>query len=114
MLSILSATAALVLQPVAPPQGGRPPPQWIPATTLLPRVTPARCALEVVDPSYNLALGSIALGAVFGVPGSPLKNRVTAIVPGALFALFGTISALFIAAIEQVRQLAAGLLKLAP
>ena len=32
----------------------------------------------------------------------------------ALFALFGTISALFIAAIEQVRQLAAGLLKLEP
>ena len=32
----------------------------------------------------------------------------------ALFALFGTISASFIAAIEQVRQLAEGLLKLAP
>ena len=32
----------------------------------------------------------------------------------ALFALFGTISALFIAAIEQVRHLAEGLLKLAP
>jgi hypothetical protein len=32
----------------------------------------------------------------------------------ALFALFGTISASFIAAIEQVRHLAEGLLKLAP
>ena len=32
----------------------------------------------------------------------------------ALFALFGTISASFIAVIEQVRQLAEGLLKLAP
>ena len=31
-----------------------------------------------------------------------------------LFALFGTISALFIATIEQVRHLAEGLLKLAP
>lgn len=82
MLSILSATAALVLTPapIAP---------TLHAAVTLPRAAPARCALEVVDPSYNLALGSIALGAVFGVPGSPLKNRVTAIVPGALFALFG-------------------------
>lgn len=45
--------------------------------------------LEVAPASYNLAIGSVALGAVFGVPGSPLKNRVTAFVPGALLALFG-------------------------
>ena len=45
--------------------------------------------VEVAPPSFNLALGSLALGSVFGVPGSPLKNRVTAFVPGALLALFG-------------------------
>jgi len=45
--------------------------------------------LEVAPASYDLALGSIALGAVFGVPGSPLKNRVTAFVPGALLLIFG-------------------------
>ena len=45
--------------------------------------------VEVAPPSFNLALGSLALGSVFGVPGSPLKNRVTAFVPGVLLALFG-------------------------
>jgi NIMA (never in mitosis gene a)-related kinase len=45
--------------------------------------------VEVAPTSFNLALGSLALGSVFGVPGSPLKNRVTAFVPGALLALFG-------------------------
>ena len=45
--------------------------------------------VEVAPPSFNLALGSLALGSVFGVPGAPLKNRVTAFVPGALLALFG-------------------------
>ena len=32
--------------------------------------------VDVVEPSYNLALGSLALGALFGVPGSPLKSKV--------------------------------------
>ena len=32
--------------------------------------------IDVVEPSYNLALGSLALGALFGVPGSPLKSKV--------------------------------------
>lgn len=45
--------------------------------------------VEVAPTSFNLALGSLALGSVFGVPGSPLKNKVTAFVPGALLALFG-------------------------
>mmetsp|Transcript_105648 Transcript_105648/g.193708 ORF Transcript_105648/g.193708 Transcript_105648/m.193708 type:complete len:256 (-) Transcript_105648:45-812(-) len=45
--------------------------------------------LEVIPPSYNLAAGSIALGAAFGVPGSPLKNKITAFFPGAFCALFG-------------------------
>ena len=51
--------------------------------------SPPLALLEVAPVSYNLALGSIALGAVFGVPGSPLKNRVTAFVPGALLFIFG-------------------------
>ena len=54
-------------------------------------VIPARappCEPQVAPASFNLALGSLALGSVFGVPGSPLKNRVTAFVPGALLALY--------------------------
>ena len=63
-------------------------------TTKHSAITTKRCstskmALEVVDPSYNLALGSIALGSIFGLPGSPLKNKITAFVPGALLAVFG-------------------------
>ena len=53
------------------------------------RVTTARCALDVIDPSYNLAAGSVALGAIFGVPGSPLKSRIGAFVGGVPLALFG-------------------------
>ena len=53
------------------------------------RTPPPQALLEVAPASFNLALGSLALGSVFGVPGSPLKNRVTAFVPGALLALFG-------------------------
>jgi len=54
------------------------------------RCTAPPCALlEVAPASYNLAVGSFALGAAFGTPGSPLKNRITAWVPGALLALFG-------------------------
>ena len=34
----------------------------------------AALPLEVIDPSYNLALGSLALGSIFVVPGSPLKQ----------------------------------------
>ena len=42
-----------------------------------------------MDPSYNLALGSLTLGAIFGVPGSPLKTKVGAFVAGVPLALFG-------------------------
>lgn len=45
--------------------------------------------VDVVPPSYNLALGSLALAAVWGVPGSPLKSRVGAFVAGVPLALFG-------------------------
>jgi len=45
--------------------------------------------IEVIDPSYNLALGSLALGAVFGVPGSPLKSKLSAFLGGIPLTLFG-------------------------
>ena len=44
---------------------------------------------EIVEPSYNLALGSLALGAAFGVPGSPLKSKLSAFLGGIPLALFG-------------------------
>jgi len=47
------------------------------------RVAPV-AAMEVMDPSYNLALGSLALGGLFGVPGSPLKSKVGAFAAGEL------------------------------
>jgi NIMA (never in mitosis gene a)-related kinase len=77
VLPILSAALALPRPVMAP----RPP--------VFLRSPAPRAALEVVDPSYNLALGSVALGAAFGVPGSPLKNKVTAFTAGPLFLLFG-------------------------
>lgn len=49
----------------------------------------AAAPLEVIDPSYNLALGSLALGAVFGLPGSPLKSKLTAFLAGIPLTLFG-------------------------
>jgi len=49
----------------------------------------AAAPLEVIDPSYNLALGSLALGAVFGVSGSPLKSRLSAFLAGIPLTLFG-------------------------
>jgi len=42
-----------------------------------------------MDPSYNLAAGSLALGAAFGVPGSPLKSKIGAFVGGVPLAFFG-------------------------
>ena len=67
------------------------------AETILPSPTPysrtshlsAAPGLEVLDPSYNLALGSLALGAVFGVPGSPLKSKLSSFVLGIPLAIFG-------------------------
>ena len=59
------------------------------ASAVVRRRAAPQALLEVAPASYNLALGSIALGAAFGTPGSPLKNRVTAFVPGALLAVFG-------------------------
>jgi len=47
--------------------------------------------LEVIEPSYNLALGSLAIGAAFGVPGSPLKSKLSAFlgaIPLTIFGLF--------------------------
>lgn len=49
----------------------------------------AAVPLEVIDPSYNLALGSLALGAAFGVPGSPLKSKLSAFLGGIPLTLFG-------------------------
>ncbi|KAL7524605.1 hypothetical protein ACHAWF_001019 [Thalassiosira exigua] len=49
----------------------------------------AAAPLEVIDPSYNLALGSLALGAAFGVPGSPLKSKLSSFLGGIPLALFG-------------------------
>ncbi len=49
----------------------------------------AAAPVEVIDPSYNLALGSLALGAVFGLPGSPLKSSLTAYLAGIPLTLFG-------------------------
>lgn len=46
-------------------------------------------ALEVIEPSYNLAVGSLALGAAFGVPGSPLKSKLSAFLGGIPLTLFG-------------------------
>jgi NIMA (never in mitosis gene a)-related kinase len=43
----------------------------------------------VIDPSYNLALGSVALGAAFGLPGSPLKSKLSAFLGGIPLTLFG-------------------------
>ena len=45
--------------------------------------------LEVIEPSYNLAVGSLALGAAFGVPGSPLKSKLSAFLGGIPLTLFG-------------------------
>lgn len=45
--------------------------------------------IEVIPPSYDLAIGSLALGAAFGVPGSPLKSKVSAILGGIPLLLFG-------------------------
>ena len=44
---------------------------------------------EIVEPSYNLAVGSLALGAAFGVPGSPLKSKLSAFLGGIPLTLFG-------------------------
>ena len=55
------------------------------------RTRPLSAGLEVIEPSYNLAIGSLALGAAFGVPGSPLKSKLSAFlgaIPLTLFGLF--------------------------
>ena len=49
----------------------------------------AALPLEVIDPSYNLALGSLALGSIFVVPGSPLKSTLSSILGGIPLTLFG-------------------------
>lgn len=43
----------------------------------------------MIDPSYNLALASLALGAVFVVPGSPLKSMISTFLGGIPLTLFG-------------------------
>lgn len=45
--------------------------------------------LSVAEPSYNLALGTIAAASLFGLPGSPLKSKVSAFVGGVPLLLFG-------------------------
>ena len=54
--------------------------------------TPTQLAagpIDVIDPSYNLALGSLGLGLLFGVPGSPLKSKLGAFLGGIPLTLFG-------------------------
>ncbi|EJK70297.1 hypothetical protein THAOC_08355 [Thalassiosira oceanica] len=63
----------------------------LPASISPPAERTALKAIDIVEPSYNLAAGSLGLGLIFGIPGSPLKSRVTAIlggIPLTLFALF--------------------------
>lgn len=62
---------------------------FTPSPATLSRTRLAAAPLEVIDPSYNLALGSLALGAVFGVPGSPLKSKLSAFLGGIPLTLFG-------------------------
>ncbi|KAL7477724.1 hypothetical protein ACHAW6_003517 [Cyclotella cf. meneghiniana] len=49
----------------------------------------AAAPTEIIDPSYNLALGSLALAAAFALPGSPLKSNLSTILGGIPLALFG-------------------------
>ena len=49
----------------------------------------AAVPIEVIDPSYNLALGSLALGGIFVLPGSPLKSTLSSILGGIPLTLFG-------------------------
>uniref|UniRef100_A0A7S3AHK3 Uncharacterized protein n=1 Tax=Haptolina ericina TaxID=156174 RepID=A0A7S3AHK3_9EUKA len=51
-------------------------------------------SLDVVDPSYNLALGSLALGAVFGLPPRSVDTLFETIVSRAAY-LVGTLCAAF-------------------
>lgn len=44
---------------------------------------------EVIEPSYNLAIGSLALASIFLIPGSPLKSTLSTILGGIPLALFG-------------------------
>eukprot|EP00574_Skeletonema_japonicum_P003230 CAMPEP_0201726306 /NCGR_PEP_ID=MMETSP0593-20130828/9375_1 /ASSEMBLY_ACC=CAM_ASM_000672 /TAXON_ID=267983 /ORGANISM="Skeletonema japonicum, Strain CCMP2506" /LENGTH=225 /DNA_ID=CAMNT_0048217779 /DNA_START=13 /DNA_END=690 /DNA_ORIENTATION=- len=61
-----------------------------PTTTSKPSTsTSLAVGTEIVEPSYNLALGSLALGAAFGVPGSPLKSKLSAFLGGIPLTLFG-------------------------
>ena len=88
-LGMLRAIVCLACASSAHAFVAAPPPTRPALTASARRAASPRALLEVAPPSFNLALGSIALGGVFGVPGSPLKNKVTAFVPGALLALFG-------------------------
>ena len=80
LLAVASSSAFVVQRPLRSAS---------PRRAVSRRRAAPRALVEVAPASYNLALGSIALGAAFGTPGSPLKNRVTAFVPGALLAVFG-------------------------
>mmetsp|Transcript_13110 Transcript_13110/g.38569 ORF Transcript_13110/g.38569 Transcript_13110/m.38569 type:complete len:232 (-) Transcript_13110:390-1085(-) len=58
-----------------------------PTATSLAVVPPA--GVDVISPSYDLAVGSIALAAAFGLPQSPLKSRISAFLGGIPLLLFG-------------------------
>jgi len=45
--------------------------------------------LQVISPSYQLAIGTLALGSAFGLPNSPLKNKITPFLAGIPLLLFG-------------------------
>lgn len=57
----------------------------VPSTTSLAAAGP----IEVIAPSYNLAIGSLALASIFLIPGSPLKSTLSTILGGIPLALFG-------------------------
>ena len=54
----------------------------------------APVALEVMDPSYNLALGSVALGAVFGLPPREVNGPVAVVLSRLAYAI-GTLLTIF-------------------
>ena len=45
--------------------------------------------VEVIAPSYELAIGTLALGSAFGLPNSPLKSKLSAYLGGIPLLLFG-------------------------
>ena len=71
MVPLLIASALSFVAPPCRPMG-----TLVAAHRPTALVSSPVAVIDVVEPSYNLALGSLALGALFGIPGSPLKSKV--------------------------------------